>query len=218
MANTPPDQRTLIASHQLPYVMTLLSNGSWLFASRFGHTALYAGINALARSSSVLHIGWTGLLLDESGQEISTSLLTEQQVDSLKQELFSRNCIAVMPTRQESLGHYEGYCKTDLWNLFHYILWQEATNGITEVKNWTSYKRVNKLFAETIASVHKQGDLVWIHDYHLMLVPEELRAILPTAAIGFFLHTPFPSSEIFRCLPSYPLSYLIVVELTGRAQ
>lgn len=60
--------------------------------------------------------------------------------------------------------------------------------------------RVNQHFADTVARLYKEGDVIWINDYHLMLVPEMLRKLLPGATIGFFLHVPFPSSEIFRCL------------------
>lgn len=105
-------------------------------------------------------------------------------------------------SKQRSQGHYEGFCKSDLWNLFHYILWDQATNGLIEQKNWIDYQFVNHEFARIIAQVYKKGDTVWIHDYHLLLVPQALRKLHPDSSIGFFLHTPFPSSEIFRCLPS----------------
>jgi trehalose-6-phosphate synthase len=70
-------------------------------------------------------------------------------------------------------------------------------------KEWQAYKEVNALFADAIASIYKPGDLVFIHDYHLMLLPAMLRDRLgPAAGIGFFIHTPFPTSELFRCLPT----------------
>jgi trehalose 6-phosphate synthase len=89
-----------------------------------------------------------------------------------------------------------------LWPLLHYhpgeIVFDEAA--------WESYKEANSLFAHTIAQEARDGDLVWIHDYHLMLLPEMLRMELQALGkknikIGFFLHTPFPSSEIYRVLP-----------------
>ncbi|KAF9425240.1 threalose-6-phosphate phosphatase [Podila epigama] len=88
-----------------------------------------------------------------------------------------------------------------LWPLFHYILWDEATDGRMEKKNWDDYVFVNQQFADAIAEQYRPGDIVWIHDYHLLLVPHMLRQKLPSAAIGVFIHAPFPSSEIFRCLP-----------------
>ncbi len=104
----------------------------------------------------------------------------------------------------------------ELWPLFHYILWDNATDGQVEAENWGYNKEMNEAFAKEIFDVYEPGDIsmlmhgehvtdtckVWIQDYHLLLLPSILRSKLPTAIIGFFLHTPFPSSEIFRCLPS----------------
>lgn len=88
-----------------------------------------------------------------------------------------------------------------LWPLFHYhpgeITFDESA--------WSAYKDVNRLFAKTMAKDVQDGDLIWVHDYHLMLLPEMLREEIGSTKknvkIGFFLHTPFPSSEIYRILP-----------------
>lgn len=71
-------------------------------------------------------------------------------------------------------------------------------------KNWDAYIYANNLFAEAILQLDiKPGDIVWIHDYHLMILPRILRKSLGNdVKIGFFLHTPFPSSEVFRVLPT----------------
>lgn len=100
-------------------------------------------------------------------------------------------------------GHYEGYCKTTLWPLFHYLLWQDVPGDHRgwEDYSWEAYYAANVAFAEKIASEYHPGDLVWIHDYHLLLVPSLLRQMVPNAHIGLFVHAPFPSSEVFRCLP-----------------
>ncbi|KAJ7342536.1 trehalose-6-phosphate phosphatase [Mycena albidolilacea] len=101
-------------------------------------------------------------------------------------------------------GHYEGYCKTTLWPLFHYLLWQDVASSATDVSqdtHYASYAAANSAFADAVAREYREGDLVWIHDYHLLLVPKLLRAQVPDAVIGLFVHTPFPSSEVFRCLP-----------------
>ncbi|PCH35002.1 glycosyltransferase family 20 protein [Wolfiporia cocos MD-104 SS10] len=103
---------------------------------------------------------------------------------------------------REAHGHYEGYCKQTLWPLFHYLLWQDvATEYASADAHWPSYAAVNAAFAQRVAEVYRPGDLIWIHDYHLLLVPSLLRQALPEASVGLFVHTPFPSSEIFRCLP-----------------
>ena len=99
-------------------------------------------------------------------------------------------------------GHYDGYCKTDLWPIFHYQLWDHATKGMNDSQHWNYYVAVNQIFTDAILKVYQPGDTIWIQDYHLLLTPTMIRKKLPLATIGFFLHTPFPSSELFRCLPS----------------
>ncbi|KAI3614064.1 glycosyltransferase family 20 protein [Moniliophthora roreri] len=99
-------------------------------------------------------------------------------------------------------GHYDGYCKQILWPLFHYLLWQDvATEYASADMHYPAYVAANEAFAKRIAEVYKPGDLIWVHDYHLLLTPKLARDLLPDAVIGLFVHTPFPSSEVFRCLP-----------------
>lgn len=97
-------------------------------------------------------------------------------------------------------SRWRRYAEHELYTLFHYK--QHAPDdGRAEHKWWKDYVRMNELFAERIVDAYKPGDLIWIHDYHLMLLPNMLRQRLPKAYIGFFLHIPFPSSELLRCLP-----------------
>lgn len=88
-----------------------------------------------------------------------------------------------------------------LWPLFHY----HPGEIIFDEEAWDAYREANRLFAQAIAKEVRDNDLVWIHDYHLMLLPQMLREELGSTRynvkIGFFLHTPFPSSEIYRILP-----------------
>lgn len=92
--------------------------------------------------------------------------------------------------------YYNGFCNATLWPLFHYfpsyVLYEEET--------FKRYEDVNHLFAEKILSVYKPGDVIWIHDYQLFLLPAIIRDKIPEATIGFFLHIPFPSYEVFRLL------------------
>lgn len=97
-------------------------------------------------------------------------------------------------------GHYKSFCKQILWPIFHYQIPDNPKSNAFENHSWKYYEKVNKIFAEKIAKEYKEGDVVWIHDYHLMLVPQMLRKLVPNAKIGFFLHISFPSSEVFRCL------------------
>ncbi|KAL7411649.1 glycosyltransferase family 20-domain-containing protein [Mrakia frigida] len=92
-------------------------------------------------------------------------------------------------------GHYDVFCKQILWPTFHY-----STVRKDETTNWEDYVKVNEAFAEKIVETYQEGDVIFINDYHLLLVPAMVRAKLPKSIIGFFLHIAFPSSEIFRCL------------------
>ena len=84
-----------------------------------------------------------------------------------------------------------------LWPLFHYLLERVPLDG----HGWDTYRTVNERFADAVAAEYRPGDTIWVHDYQLMLVPEMVRTRIPDSRIGFFLHIPFPSSELFRVLP-----------------
>ncbi|KAG0208753.1 threalose-6-phosphate phosphatase [Mortierella sp. GBA30] len=169
---------------------------------RRGHSAMYSGIMSLMKDLETIQIGWVGELADQDGYVVPSKNLTEGHKQSLNDKLWQRErVVPIFLEDSRAAGHYEGYCKTVLWPLFHYILWDEATDGRIEKKNWDDYVFVNQQFADAIVDQYQPGDIVWIHDYHLLLVPHMLRQKLPGAAIGVFIHAPFPSSEIFRCLP-----------------
>ena len=91
------------------------------------------------------------------------------------------------------------YAEHEIYTLFHYKQ-HEPTDGRAERRWWADYYRMNQIFADRILEVYKPGDIIWIHDYHLLLLPSMLRQRLPNIYIGFFLHIPFPSSEFLRCL------------------
>ncbi|KAI9885890.1 MAG: telomerase inhibitor [Watsoniomyces obsoletus] len=97
-------------------------------------------------------------------------------------------------------GHYTHYCKQILWPVMHYQIPDNPKSKAYEDHSWVYYKTVNQAFADRIVKNYKRGDVIWVHDYHLMLVPAMVRKRLPHAQIGFFLHAAFPSSEVFRCL------------------
>ncbi|KJZ80097.1 hypothetical protein HIM_00811 [Hirsutella minnesotensis 3608] len=97
-------------------------------------------------------------------------------------------------------GHYSHFCKQILWPVFHYQIPDNPKSKAYEDHSWQYYVNVNQAFADKIVHNWKRGDVIWIHDYHLLLVPGMVRKKLPDAKIGFFLHVAFPSSEVFRCL------------------
>lgn len=96
-------------------------------------------------------------------------------------------------------GRWRSYSERELYPLLHYKQ-RGPTDGRSERKWWADYQRLNQLFADRILETYSPGDIVWIHDYHLFLLPGLLRQKVPNIYIGFFLHSPFPSSEFVRCL------------------
>lgn len=132
-------------------------------------------------------IGWTGAPLPASADDRA----------GLTRELAARRLVPVPLGREEVERFYERLANGILWPVFHY---QPPPFEFDE-RDWRSYVAVNERFADIVADEYTEGDRIWVHDYHLLLLPELLRRRLPRARIGFFLHIPFPSSEVFRTLP-----------------
>jgi len=109
-------------------------------------------------------------------------------------------CLTIFVDDNDFNGHYSHYCKTILWPVFHYQIPDNPKSKAYEDHSWIYYVKINQAFADKIVKNWKRGDIVWVHDYHLLLVPSMVRKRLPDAQIGFFLHVAFPSSEVFRCL------------------
>ncbi len=105
--------------------------------------------------------------------------------------------VAVEIPAKISRSFYEGYANDTLWPLLHGF----PTRVVFAPESWHAYRDANERFAEAVAGRLRKGDLVWAHDYQLMLVPQLVRERSPEARVGFFLHIPFPSSEVFRILP-----------------
>ncbi|GJQ08572.1 hypothetical protein GpartN1_g363.t1 [Galdieria partita] len=107
-----------------------------------------------------------------------------------------------VPLPQESFEQYLSFCRQILWNLLHYNFSKLLSNDAFELhRGWEVYREVNIQFADTVCEVYRDGDMIWIHDYHFMLLPEMIRSRLWYAKIGIFLYTPFPSFEVFRSFP-----------------
>jgi len=102
--------------------------------------------------------------------------------------------------RLKDQARWRRYAEHELYTVFHYKQ-HEPTDGRAEKAQWADYCRMNQKFANKILEIYKPGDIVIVHDYNLMLLPAMLRQRAPHMYISFFLHSPFPSSEYFRCLP-----------------
>ncbi|TIA93684.1 hypothetical protein E3P81_00786 [Wallemia ichthyophaga] len=189
------------------------SQPKWTLSHRRGHTAMNAGIRSLGSQFRQTSIGWPGDLRlgNQRGELIESSSLTETDKKALEEEFKVQretqtddmSWIPVWIEDKLAHMHYEGYCKTTLWPLFHYLIWQEhfPEQDESDDATYQAYLEVNWAYAKKVAEIWKPGDLVLVHDYHLLLVPKLLRSLISEAYIGMFLHSPFPSSEIFRCLP-----------------
>ncbi|CAO3619695.1 unnamed protein product [Cunninghamella echinulata] len=163
---------------------------------------MYGGVQSLIHQSlNILHIGWIGQIIWQSDSN-QREILTKDEELNLSQQLKQyHDCIPIFLNAESVFGHYDGYCKTMLWPLLHYTIWNDATDGRLESKQWELYSLVNQKYADLVIKNYQDGDVIWVHDYHLLLVPGMIRAKIPKARIGLFVHSPWPSSEIFRCLP-----------------
>ncbi|MBV6492962.1 MAG: hypothetical protein LDLANPLL_00969 [Turneriella sp.] len=123
--------------------------------------------------------------------------IREDFFPSLK-ESFGDEYIPVLPSKEQMANFYDGFCNQTLWPLLH------SFPMLTEYNDqfWQNYCDVNILYCNKIAEIAEPEDIVFINDYHLMLLPRMLREILPNIKIAFFLHTPFPHFSIFRLLPT----------------
>ncbi len=160
-----------------------------------GNGGLFNAIRATQRSGNIDDILWLGTVgfpTDEL-EEITKQEITEK----LESEYES---LTVYVSDSDFDGHYVHYCKTILWPVFHYQMPDHPKSKAYEDHSWKYYENLNQAFADKIVKSYKRGDIIWIHDYHLLLLPKMVREKLPDAQIGFFLHTAFPSSEVFRCL------------------
>ena len=130
-----------------------------------------------------------------------TDAITEDRKNKIADKLDNEyDCLTIFPKDSDFNGCYSHFCKTILWPVFHYQIPDNPKSKAYEDHSWVYYVKINQLFADRIVKSYKRGDIIWIHDYHLLLVPSMIRSKLPDAEIGFFLHVAFPSSEVFRCL------------------
>ncbi|KAJ4495743.1 glycosyltransferase family 20-domain-containing protein [Lentinula edodes] len=219
--------RILHVCHSLPVTCTLhidKDEGSssvrkWKLGPRYGHAAMISGIRSLSATHEQIIVGWTGDIEGSEDEKKEVGQVTEEDRAQLN-ELLSKggeeddvheahdkghhhtSYAAVWMSSPVAHGYYDGYCKQILWPLFHYLLWQDvATEYASADSHYPHYEAANAAFARRIAELYRPGDLIWVHDYHLLLLPSLLRELLPDAVVGLFVHTPFPSSEVFRCLP-----------------
>ena len=177
--------RLVVVSNRLPLVLTRGPDGSW--RARQGQGGLVTALAPVLRDRGGLWIGWPGatedsalatvrsMPADETGYTIEPVALTDEELDR----------------------YYRGFSNEILWPLFHDM----PGRCNFDPGYWPTYQQVNRKFAETVARCTTEHNYVWVQDYHLMLVADELRRAGVSRTVGFFLHIPFPPVDIFVKMP-----------------
>ncbi|KAI0519018.1 hypothetical protein KFK09_006457 [Dendrobium nobile] len=185
-------QRIIIVANFLPlHFLKEKQTGKWCFS--WDEDSLLLQLkDGLSSETEVIYVGSLKVDVDVSEQEeIAQKLLEDYK------------CVPTFLPIDLQKNFYHGFCKQQLWPLFHYMLPICLNKGdLFDRSLFQAYVSVNRIFADKVMEViNSDDDYVWVHDYHLMLLPTFLRKRLNRIKLGFFLHTPFPSSEIYRTLP-----------------
>ncbi len=175
------NSRLIVVSNRLPVSLVKEETG-WKAKRSAG--GLATAMDPILKQGGGIWIGWSGTHDKENPDVLK--LLREDQ-----------SCIAVNLPADLGEKFYEGYANQALWPLFHNF----TSKLHFDTDSWEAYIAANHLFCDAVVAEFRPGDRIWVHDYHLMLLPNLLRERLPHAAIGYFLHTPFPASDIFSILP-----------------
>ena len=185
-----PTQRLIVVANRLPVSAYKDAAGKWqLQVSAGGLVSALMGVG----NFQTKWIGWPGVYI-EAGQERDDLTAALQREGYAPVYLDQKTCDL----------HYNGFCNSVLWQLFHYVplnIDSKLSETRTLAFQWAAHQLANRQFAEAVVPLYQPGDIVWVQDYHLMLLPAMLKEQRPQMKVGFFLHTPFPSSEIYRTLP-----------------
>jgi trehalose 6-phosphate synthase/phosphatase len=173
-----------VVSNRLPFSAERRHGGLSLTRSPGG---LVAALDPVLKRMGGVWVGWPGVPQEEVDAAGGITIPQEAGV-----------CYRAVPlSAREVSQYYGGFANRTLWPLFHYFVGRAAIDAAT----WRAYERVNERFAAALVDDARRGALVWVHDYHLLLVPYYLRRAVPQARVAFFLHIPFPSADVFRVLP-----------------
>jgi trehalose 6-phosphate synthase/phosphatase len=173
-------QSLIVVSNRLPVTVNKTISKS--------SGGMVSALEGLGNKFNIRWIGWAGGVVND--------LEKKEEIASELKERF--NYSPIFLSTEDVEDYYTGFSNSSLWPLLHYM----PSHVRYEERWFRKYQDVNHLFAEKVLEQAGPDDIVWIHDYHLMLLPAILRNERPDMTIGFFLHTPFPSYEIFRCHPN----------------
>ena len=177
--------KIIIISNRLP--VTVKRKGKSLeYIESIG--GLTTGLKSYHEKADSIWAGWPGI----SDEDISS-----RQKKNIEKKLKENyDCIPVFLSQEEIDQYYYGFCNKTIWPLFHYF----SSEAEYDPEKWEAYKEVNQKFFEKIKPSISRNDTIWVHDYQLMLLPSLIKQAYPSTKVGFFLHIPFPSFEIFRLL------------------
>lgn len=178
-------QRIVLVSNRLPINISYKNRRIFVQPSVGG---LATGMSSVHKFYETRWIGWPGIDFDST--DVSS-------LKDINRELAEQNCVPVYLNHNEMENYYFGFSNKTIWPLYHYF----TQFVVYESNYWESYVEVNMRFAEKVLDFVKDDDIIWVHDYHLQLLPKMIKDARPDIMIGFFLHIPFPSFEIFRGLP-----------------
>jgi trehalose 6-phosphate synthase/phosphatase len=184
--------RLILISNRLPVSIDKIDDGIVVRPSSGGLvSAIKSYLEGAGHATQLFqNTMWVGSV---DATEEDWKLITDMQA--------TQGNFAVKPVflqRETYDAYYNGFSNSTLWPLFHYF------PSLVEyaAETFDAYQKINRQFAEKVIAIYQPGDVVWVHDYQLLLVPQLIRDRFPDAIIGFFLHIPFPSYEIFRLLPT----------------
>jgi len=177
-------ERLIVVSNRLPVIVNATDSG-YNYSPSVG--GLATSINALRSEIEMLWLGTPGVNITNPANQAKVRQELREKFDS----------IPVFLEEATFDAYYNGFSNGSLWPLFHYF----PQHAHYDSDEWHAYQTINRNFSEAILEIAKPSDSIWVHDYHLMLLPDLLHKSLPDATIGYFLHIPFPSYEIFRMLP-----------------
>ncbi|NP_001335721.1 trehalose-6-phosphate synthase isoform X1 [Zea mays] len=191
--STPPRPRTIIVANQLPIRSHRPESPEEPWTFEWDEDSLLRHLHH--SSSPLMEFIYIGCLRDD---------IPQAEQDAVAQALLeTHNCVPAFLPTDIAERYYHGFCKQHLWPLFHYMLpLSPDLGGRFDRALWQAYVSANKIFADKVLEViNPDDDFVWVHDYHLMVLPTFLRKRFNRIKLGFFLHSPFPSSEIYKTLP-----------------
>ncbi|RHY11204.1 hypothetical protein DYB25_000190 [Aphanomyces astaci] len=202
-----PTDGVIIVVHRLPVLVTKIGDGEYQIDWEDDNLLCPSGLIKENQSNGLLYRDGTAsaMRLTWVGMVHCNAVIPKEDQDKLARQMHAYHCVPVFidPAMSQT---FHSFCYGTLWPIMHNIvdvygkLPTRWWNPSQQKNAWSSYMHVNRIFVNKVIEVYNEGDLVWVHGLHLLVAPSFLSRRLPYVNVGLFLHTPFPSSEIFRTL------------------